>query len=53
MLTYDEFKEAMGWLEKNEFLVTDLLGEVVSIHNWEHAFNLANNGEQKKVFIQM
>lgn len=50
-VNYYSFEKSMKWLEKNHQEIEHLLGESYSIDNWEKAFDVANNAESKKIFI--
>lgn len=50
-VNYYDFNRAMNWLEKNQSLINPLLGESFPLVSWEDAFEKANSGEQKKIFI--
>lgn len=52
-VNYYNFNSAMNWIETNGNLVTHLLGKEFSLPNWNEAFDLANTGEGKKIFINV
>lgn len=52
-VNYFEFNQAMRWLERNYSLIEPLLGDIFPLASWEQAFEKANSGEQKKIFIRM
>lgn len=52
-VNYYDFHKAMRWLENNEKSVKPLLGDVYNVNSWQEAFDAAQSGEQKKIFIQI
>jgi L-iditol 2-dehydrogenase len=52
-VNYYDFNKSMRWLEKNHEMITPLLGEVFPLTSWQDAFDKANSGEQKKIFIEV
>lgn len=52
-VNYYDFDKSMQWLEEHSEMVQDLLGDVYSIDNWSQAFEMAQSGEQKKIFIRI
>lgn len=50
-VNYYDYTKTMSWLENNQHLVTDLLGDSYHINDWEMAFDQATSGESKKIFI--
>jgi threonine dehydrogenase-like Zn-dependent dehydrogenase len=52
-VNYYDFNKAMRWLEKNHDIITPLLGEIFPLASWNDAFEKANSGEQKKIFIKI
>lgn len=52
-VNYYDFHKAMRWLENNESAVAHLLGDSYSLEDWAAAFEVAQSGEQKKIFVQV
>lgn len=50
-VNYYSFEKSMKWLEINYKEVEHLLGDSYFIKDWEKAFEIANNAESKKIFI--
>lgn len=50
-VNYYDYHKAITWLEENQHLVVDLLGESYHIDQWGKAFEQAVSGENKKIFI--
>lgn len=52
-VNYFKFESAMGWLEKNHHLIEPLFGETFPMNDWKIAFDKAESGENKKIFIKI
>ncbi len=52
-VNYYSFEKSMKWLENNYQKIEHLLGESYELDDWEKAFDVAEQGESKKIFINM
>lgn len=52
-VNYFKFESAMDWLENNHNLIEPLLGETFLLNDWKSAFDKAESGENKKIFIKL
>lgn len=49
--TRSGFPEAMAWIHANPDIVADLLGESFPLEQWDKAFQAAETGEGRKIFV--
>lgn len=50
-VNYYSFYDAMDWLSEHHELIAPLLGGTYTLNNWHQAFEKAQKGEDRKIFI--
>ena len=52
-VNYQDYPTSMAWLAKHQDLVRPLLGDTYALADWHQAFEAAQAGDAKKIFISL